>query len=125
MHFLWKQIAEANQHKRRVIFEHIRDRVPEMTGYLFENLLCSNSFYISQPDKFFVLSVEEQIKLLLSKFLLENKKTLMNVIYIIKAFITVFKNYLRNENKQMTKLVNIIRCLIELVYTNKIDKIIN
>ena len=119
MHFLWKQITESNQHKRRVIFEHIRDRIPEMTGYLFENLLCQTSLFISEPDKFFTLPVEDQIKLLLCKLLLENKKTLLNVMYIIKAFITVFKNYLRNENKIMTKLINVIRCLIELAYTNK------
>ena len=60
MHFLWKQITESNQHKRRVIFEHIRDRIPEMTGYLFENLLCQTSLFISEPDKFFTLPVEDQ-----------------------------------------------------------------
>jgi hypothetical protein len=35
LHFLWKQIIESNQHKRRTIFEHIRDRIPDMISYLF------------------------------------------------------------------------------------------
>lgn len=32
--------------------------------------------------------------------------------------ITVFKNYLRNNIEEMTKVVTVIRAIIEIVYVN-------
>lgn len=47
-HFLWKQILEADQHKRRTIFEHIRDRVPDVTEYLFERILFRSALCLKE-----------------------------------------------------------------------------
>jgi len=38
-HFLWKQLIEANQQKRRSIIEHIRDRIPDIIPYMLNNIL--------------------------------------------------------------------------------------
>lgn len=35
LHYLWKDILEANRHKRRVILDHIRNYLPSATPLLF------------------------------------------------------------------------------------------
>jgi len=38
-HFLWKQVLEGSQQRRRQIFEHIRDRIPDIIPYMLNNIL--------------------------------------------------------------------------------------
>lgn len=48
-HFLWKQLLEANQQKRRTIFEHIRDRVANIIPYMFNNIFYKEMLFVRDP----------------------------------------------------------------------------
>jgi len=50
-----------------------------------------------------------------ARLVLENKKTLLNMMYLLKAMIVVFKSFLR-DSIHMRNVVCVLRCLIRLVH---------
>lgn len=53
-HFLWKQLLEANQQKRRTIFEHIRDRVASIIPYVFSNIFYKEMLFVNDSEQYFM-----------------------------------------------------------------------
>jgi len=122
-HFLWKQLLEANQQKRRIIFEHIRDRVADIIPYMFNNIFYKEMLFVNEPEQYFKsVNIDHRFLTELKQRLsLENKKTLLNMMYLLKAMIVVFKSFLR-DSIHMRNVVCVLRCLIRLVHEKPVTK---
>ena len=48
-HFLWKQVIEGSQQKRKSVFEHIRDRIPDVISYVFNSIFYREMLFVTEP----------------------------------------------------------------------------
>lgn len=110
LHYLWKDILEANRHKRRVILDHIRNYLPSATPLLFSLLFQHLHLYSLSLDQHSLDSLAARLKLM-------NRKSLLNGMFILKSVLLHLKQEVNTDNRLKTISVFIL-AVIQIAYAS-------
>jgi hypothetical protein len=118
--YLWKDILEANRHKKRIILDHVRNYLPSATALLFELLfqhIHISSLSAEKVD-------EEIVNRIVGRLRMMNRKSLLNGMFILKSMLIHLRQEVNAENR--LKVVSLfILSLIQIVYSSSAEEITN